>query len=83
LERSIAPHVDASEPALEPTRARELDPVGDLLGRFELPVLEIYYLTSWSGGERAAGTLDELERVVHRVSLPTLHLRATTDDYNV
>jgi hypothetical protein len=83
LERSIAAHVDASEPALEHSGACELDSMGDLLGRFELAVLEIYYLTSWSGGERAAGALDDLEPVIHRVSLPTLHLRATTYDYNV
>jgi hypothetical protein len=83
LERSIAAHVDTSEPSLEPSRSCELDPMGDLLGGFERPVPEIYYLTSWSGGERAASALDDLERVVHRVSLPTLHLRATTNYYNV
>jgi hypothetical protein len=83
LERSISAHVDASEPALEHSGACKLDSMGDLLGGFELPVSEIYYLTSWSGGERAAGALDDLERVVHRVSLPTLHLRATTNHYNV
>jgi hypothetical protein len=83
LERSIAAHVDASEPSLEHSGAGKLDPMGDLLGGLELPVLEVYYLTSWGGCERAAGTLDDLERVVHRVRLPALHLRATTNHYNV
>jgi hypothetical protein len=83
LERSIAAHVDASKPSLEHSGACKLDPMGDLIGGLELPELEVYYLTSWGRCERAAGALDDLERVVHRVSLPTLHLRTTTNNYNV